>query len=172
MAYRDRTKRLCLDAMMLGVSMLLSYLEVILPLSALVPLPGFKLGLCNIVITLAFVTVSPLDAAVISFCRICLMGMLFGNISGFIFSLCGGALSYIGLWLFAKLGRKFFSMIGISVGCAALHNMGQLIAASFLFGSEVILGYLPILLVASLIFGTVTGILLELILPRFLKIKI
>ncbi len=167
MAYRDNIRRLCLNAMLLGVTLLLSYLEAILPLTVWLPLPGFKLGLCNILITLAFVTLSPSDAAVISFSRIVIMGILFGNASSFTFSLCGGILSYAGLWLLAKVGRRCFSMIGVSMGCAALHNIGQLLAAAVWMGSEVVLGYLPMLLVAALLFGAVTGILLQLLLPRF-----
>ncbi len=170
MAYRDKIRRLCLDAMLLSISLLLSYIEAVLPLTVWLPLPGFKLGLANIIITLVFVTISPFDAALISFCRVSVMGILFGNISSFLFSLCGAALSYLGLWLLARAARRAFSILGVSVGCAALHNVGQLFAASLWFGTEVMLGYLPILLIAALIFGTVTGILLEFILPRFIKI--
>ncbi len=170
MAYQDKLRRLCLNAMMLGVSMLLSYLEAILPLTVWIPLPGFKLGLANIVVTLVFAAVSPVDAAIVSLCRISVMGMLFGNVTGFLFSLGGGLLSYLGLWLLVKLGRRWFSMIGVSVGCAALHNLGQLMVAALLFETEVFLGYLPILLIAALIFGAVTGLLLQSIVPRFTRI--
>ncbi len=170
MAYRDKIRRLCRNAMLLGLCLLLSYLEAILPLTVWVPLPGFKLGLSNIIITLAFVAISPWDGAALSLCRIGLMGLLFGNLSSFTFSLCGGILSYLGLWLLARWGKPFFSMIGISVGCAALHNFGQLLAAALWFGTDVILGYLPILLIAALIFGSVTGLLLQLLLPPFQKI--
>lgn len=167
MASRDKTRRLCLDALLLGVSLLLSYLEAILPLTVWLPLPGFKLGLCNIIITLVFVAISPYDSAIISLSRIVIMGILFGNASSLFFSLCGGILSYMGLWLLTRLAGNAFSMIGVSVGCAALHNTGQLLAASILFGTEVILGYLPVLLIAAIIFGTLTGILLQIVLPRF-----
>ncbi len=166
MVSQAKIRRLCFDAMLLAMAMLLSYLEAILPLTFWLPIPGFKLGLANIVITVIFVIISPWDALLVSICRISLMALLFGNISGFIFSLCGGILSYIGLWLLAKAGGRIFSMVGVSVGCAALHNIGQLAAASLWFGTNVILGYLPILLIAALIFGTVTGILLHLLLPR------
>ncbi len=170
MRSRNRIQRVCLDAMLLGMSLLLSYLEAILPLTVWLPLPGFKLGLANILVTLVFVSVSPLDAAVVSVMRISIMGILFGNIASFTFSLCGGLLSYLGLWLLAKALRPAFSMIGISVGCAALHNIGQLIAAAFWFGADAVLGYLPFLLIAALIFGSVTGGLLELAVPRIDKI--
>ncbi len=170
MAYRDKIKRLCVNAMFLGIALALSYLEAVLPLTAWLPLPGFKLGLCNILITLVFVAVSPWDAAIVSICRICIMGILFGNLASFSFSLCGGVLSYLGLWLLARAGKRIFSMIGVSVGCAALHNIGQLIAAAALYGAEVILGYLPMLLLAAVLFGTVTGVLLQLLLPRFAQL--
>ncbi len=155
--------------MFLGVCLLLSYLEAVLPLTVWLPLPGFKLGLSNIVITLIFAAISPWDAGLVSLCRILLMSILFGNLQSFTFSLCGGLLAYLGLWLLTK--RRFFSMVGVCVGCAALHNLGQLLAAALWFGSGVILGYLPMLLIASLLFGFVTGLLLQLLLPRFQKIK-
>lgn len=167
----DKTRRLCLDAMLLGIALLLSYLEAVLPLTVWLPLPGFKFGLANIMITLVFVTISPRDAALLSLCRISMMGLLFGNAASFSFSLCGALLSYAGLWLFAHIGRRYFGMVGISVGCAALHNIGQLFAAALWFGTEVIFGYLPMLLIAALLFGTITGILLTLILPRFTKLQ-
>ena len=167
MVLRGKIKRLCLDAVLLSLSLVLSYLEAILPITLLIPLPGFKLGLANIIVTMAFVTVSPYDAAAISLCRICIMALLFGNAQSFFFSLCGGLLSYAGLWLLVRLGKRFFSIVGVSVGCAALHNLGQLTAAAILFTTDVILGYLPALLIAALIFGSLTGMLLKLILPRF-----
>ena len=175
MAYPGKShsfvRMLCVDAMLLGVAMLLSYLEAVLPLALWIPLPGFKLGLCNVLITFAFVAISPRDAACISGCRILLMGLLFGNATAFLFSLCGGALAYGGLWIFARMGKRCFSLIGVSVGCAALHNLGQLLAAAAVFGTSVFLSYLPILIFAAIVFGTVTGVILEICLPRFDRVK-
>ncbi len=171
MLYRSKIYRICLNAMLLGLSLVLSYLEAVLPLTVWIPLPGFKLGLCNIMITLIFVTISPVDAAMVSLCRVLIMGMLFGNAASFTFSLSGALLSYLGLWLLARLGNRVFSMVGISVGCAVLHNIGQLIAASAWFGIDAVFGYLPFLMISSLLFGSVTGILLHVIVPRFNKVK-
>ena len=163
--------RLCLDGMLLGAALLLSYLEAILPPLIWIPLPGFKLGLCNVLITVAFLAVSPRDAAAISLCRILLMGWLFGNGMSLIFSLCGGICAYVGLWLFAVAGKRWFGLIGVSVGCAALHQLGQLGAACVLLRTNAVYSYLPALLLSALIFGTVTGILLQLFLPRLEQIK-
>ena len=171
MAYRDKIRRLCRNTMFLALCLLLSYLEAALPLNIWLPLPGFKLGLSNIIITLIFVLFSPWDAMAVSLCRISLMGLLFGNLSSFTFSLCGGVLSYSGLWLLARLGKRIFSMIGVGVGCAALHNLGQLLMAAAWLGMDLILGYLPMLLLAALLFGTASGIMLQILLPRIEKFK-
>lgn len=151
-----RVKRLCLDAMLLGVAMMLSYLEAILPLSAIIPLPGAKLGLANICIMLCFYTVSPLDALTVSLMRISLTALLFGNLNSFAFALTGGMLAYLGMWLCKALGEGV-SFYGISVLCAALHNFGQCLAGSFLLGNTAIFTYLPLLLIFALIFGGING---------------
>ena len=151
-----RVKRLCLDAMLLCVAMMLSYIEAILPLSLILPLPGAKLGLANIAITLCFFMISPLDAGVVSFSRVCLTALLFGNVNSFFFSLAGAFLAYLGM-IFAKALKKHFSFYGICVLCAALHNLGQCIAAMIILDAAGVISYLPLLLIFALIFGLITG---------------
>ena len=68
------------------------------------------------------------DAAAVSFCRILISFLLFGNVTSLLFSLFGSALSHLTLAVLKKhnLGLSF---IGISVLCALSHNAGQLAAA-------------------------------------------
>lgn len=152
----SQVKRLTLDAMLLGVAMMLSYLEAVLPLSLIIPIPGARLGLANVAVTLCFFSVSPVDAAVVSLSRICLTSLLFGNIQSFLFSLFGAVLAYIGMWI-ARSFIKHFSFYGISVLSAALHNLGQCIAAVIVLGTPAVFTYLPVLLICALIFGLITG---------------
>lgn len=151
-----RVKRLSLDAMLLCVAMMLSYLEAILPLSLVIPLPGVKLGLANIAIMLCFYKVSAIDALFVSATRVLLMALLFGNISSLIFSAAGAILAYFGMCL-CKLWGERVSYYGISVLCAAFHNIGQMLAGAFVVESFSILSYLPLLLVFSVAFGLITG---------------
>ena len=60
-----RTRRVAVNAMLCVFAMMLSYLEVLLPLSALIPLPGFRLGLANIAVLVVFCLFSPIDAAIV-----------------------------------------------------------------------------------------------------------
>lgn len=159
------TRRLCVDGICVTVAMMLSYLEVLIPMELFLPLPGFKLGLANTVTLLAFVLLSKRDAAIISALRILLMGILFGSVTSFFFSAMGGFLAYLALLLASVLLRRC-SYWGVSVFAAAAHNLGQLGAAALLFGSTVFLSYLPVLLFAALLSGSLTGLLLNLAVPR------
>ncbi|MBQ9773661.1 MAG: Gx transporter family protein [Clostridia bacterium] len=159
-----RTRRICVNAMLCAVAMLLSYLEALLPLQVL-PIPGFRLGLANVAVVAVFCLLSPLDAAIVSSVRIVLMGLLFGTVTSFYFSLLGGVFSFLMLILLRAVGRRC-SYVGVSVLCAAAHNTGQICAAVTLFGAALIPSYLPLLLFASVIYGGVIGLLLNLLLPR------
>ncbi len=161
----NRVKRVCLDACLVAFAMMLSYLESVLPLQALISLPGFRLGLANVAITLTFCLLSPIDAACVSAIRILLMGLLFGSATSLYFSFLGGLCSYLMLLLLSRIGKKM-SFVGVSVLCAAAHNVGQICAAMTLFGTKLVFSYLPLLLIASVLYGGVVGILLNLLLPR------
>ncbi len=159
-------KRLSYDAVMIAAALVLSYIEHLLPLSFLIPLPGVKLGLSNIVVILAFFALSKLDAAVISFVRITLTSLIFGSFVSFLFSLFGGALAYLAVFaLGGLLKREKISFLGVSCVSAVLHSVGQISAAVIIYTPAAV-SYLPILMLASTVMGTVTGVLLNLIYKR------
>ena len=113
-----------------------------------------------------------LFAAMSSKLRVLIMGLLFGTPVSMMFSFGGALLSFAALALLRGVGGKVFSFVGISVLSAAAHNLGQLICAGVLFGAAAILSYLPFLLIASAVFGTVSGLLLNALLPQLEKIKL
>lgn len=165
---QERTKRLCIDACLVAFAMMLSYLEAVLPLQAIIPLPGFRLGLANIAVMATFCLFSPIDAVCVSAIRILLMGLLFGSATSLYFSALGGLCSFVMLILLRYVGKRF-SFVGASILCAAAHNTGQIIAAMTLFGTEIVFSYLPLLLIASVVYGGVVGLLLNLLIPRLIK---
>ncbi len=159
-------RRLCLNALLLGVALMLSYLEGILPLHLLLPLPGFRFGWAQLAVTLIFFHVGRSDAAAVSFLRVLVMGLLFGNVTSVWFSACGSLLSYVGLLLGQAFLRRQCSYVGLGVLCATLHNVGQILAATVLFGSGIILSYLPVLLLAAVLFGGLGGWMLNIVARR------
>jgi heptaprenyl diphosphate synthase len=154
-AKRGSARWLAYSALLLSLSLLLSYVESLVPLP--LALPGMKLGLANVAVMLAFFHLGKGTGAFISLLRVLLVSLLFGTASSFLFSLCGALLSLLALFLFSLSTR--FGRAGISVGCAALHNVGQLVAGMLLYGPAVF-SYLPFLLLAALVFGALCGVLL------------
>lgn len=162
--------RLCKNAAMLALAMIFSFVEHLVPISLLIPLPGVKLGLANVVITALFFLVSPLDAFVVSAARIGLSALLFGTPVSLMFSAFGGLCAYLFLWICRPFYGRFFSFVGVSVLAATGHHFGQILAAVILFDSGVLLTYLPVLLLAGTVMGSVTGLLLNMMASRLQKL--
>ena len=60
------------------------------------------------------------------------------------------------MWLCSRLPRCF-SIYGVSLIGAAFHNLGQIGAACLLMRSTAVVYYLPLLLYAGLVTGSITG---------------
>ena len=73
-----KTKQLALSAVLVALALGLSYLERFIPLQLLIPLPGVKLGLANIVTMMALYFLSGRIAFSVLVVR-CLLGSLFGK---------------------------------------------------------------------------------------------
>ncbi len=148
------TKKLTRSALLIAAALALSYLERFLPLQLLIPLPGVKLGLANLVSVFALYTLTPCNAFVILILR-CVLGSLFGGLSGLAMSLTGGILAFWTMALAKKL--PLFSIYGVCILGAAAHNLGQVLAASAMMGSFYTFYYLPFLLLTALATGFLTG---------------
>ena len=161
-AMRWTTKNIALCAVLAALALALSTLEGLFPLSLFVPLPGVKLGLANIVTVFALYQLGAGAALAVLVTR-CLLGGLFaGNLSAMLFSMLGGLSAMLVMILLKRLPR--LSVYGVSVGGAAAHNIGQMAAAVITLGSTMVLGYLPFLLLVSLLTGTLTGFVTALLL--------
>lgn len=149
------TKKLALCAVLTALALGLSTLESLFPVSVLVPLPGIKLGLANIVTVFALYRLGDIPALAILIAR-CLLGAMFaGNASALLFSLMGGVLAMLTMIVLRRV--RGLSVYGVSIAGAAAHNIGQICAAMVVLGGTAVLGYLPVLLGVSLITGTLTG---------------
>lgn len=152
---KSKTGQLTLCALLIAVALVLSYMERFFPLQMLIPLPGIKLGLANIVTVMALYFFGEKQAFTILVLR-CVLGSVFGGgISGLAFSLTGGLLAMTMMSVSRRLG--IFSVYGVSILGAAAHNIGQICVAVFLMGSVYVAGYLPYLLVVSVFTGMATG---------------
>lgn len=148
-------RNLALCSLLCAMALALSYMERLLPLQMLVPVPGIKLGLANIVTMFAIYFLGPLPAGGILAARCILSSAFGGGLTGLAFSLTGGMLALAAM-LLAKRAR-FFSVYGVSVCGSAAHVTGQIAAAALLLGSATVIAYLPLLLLSSVVMGFITG---------------
>lgn len=155
----------------MALALVLSLVERMIPLQAAVPIPGVKLGLANVVTLFALTALTAREAAGIVLCRVTLAAIFMGSVTGFLFSLCGGMLSLAVMALLLRWEGRFFSMIGVSVGGAAAHNVGQIGAAVITLGTVDVIGYLPLLLISAVPLGVITGITCSAVLGHLRRIQ-
>lgn len=159
-----KLERLARCAVLTALALALSMVERLLPLAALIPLPGLRLGLANLVTVFALCRLSGREALLILIAR-CLLGAIGGgNLTALAFSLTGGLLA-LGVMVLL-LRCPGLSLVGVSMAGAAAHNIGQIAAAVAVLGSGAPLGYLPPLLLASVVTGAVTGLVSCLLVER------
>lgn len=150
-----KAKDITLSALLVALALALSYMERFIPLGLVIPVPGVKLGLANLVTLVALYRLPKAQTAVILLLR-CVLGSLFGGgITALAFSLAGGFLA-LGVMLLASKA-PFFSIYGVSALGAAAHGAGQIAAAMAVLASPYVLAYLPFLLLTGLACGLLTA---------------
>lgn len=159
------TVKITQTAMVSAVALVLSYIEMSLPDLPFV-LPGMKLGLSNIATMFALSAMSLPSALVVCLTK-ALFVLLMRGFTAFLMSLCGGVLSAVVMYLLMKFKRVGF--VGVGVGGAFSHNLGQILIA-FLFTDSTVFAYFSVLGLASVVTGTVTALAVYLILPKVLSI--
>ncbi len=166
----DRKKRsagqtCALLGMLLALSLLLSYVETLIPFHF--GIPGIKLGLANLVVLVTLYRLGPGDALLVSVARIFLAGFLFGNLASILYSLSGGLLSFLGMLLLKKTGK--LGLLAVSVAGGIFHNLGQVLMAAWVVENMNFLYYMSVLFFAGLITGALIGIVAGEILKRLPK---
>lgn len=133
--------------------------------------PGAKLGLANLITIIAIFTMRKRDSFLLIWLRLILTTLLGGTLSTFLYSMSGALLSYFGMLLVKKLGPKRVSIIGISATGGFMHNVGQLVTASFIAQSWTVMLYLPILSFLGILSGIAIGIAANFLLQRVETLK-
>ncbi len=160
------SRRMAQYGMLCALMMIFGYVEAVFPV--VLPIPGMKLGIANVVLLLSLYTVGVRGAAAVFSARVVLTALLFGNAFSFILSLCGGA---VALGVMALLYRKGKTPLVWESACGGvMHNVGQIAAASVIFKNPDFFLYLPVLTVFGALCGIVTGKLTERLL-NMMKIR-
>ena len=150
-----KAKRIAQLGLLTAIALTIFMIEAQIP--PLVPIPGVKLGLSNIVTVFTVFTIGPGAGVAVLFCRIFLGAVFAGNFSTILYSASGGAcaiLVTIGLRKILKENQLW------AAGClgAMAHSVGQMIAAIAITRTAGLLVYLPVMIVISIFTGLFTGL--------------
>ena len=163
-----KASKLSLAALSVSLAMILSFVESQIP--AFVAIPGVKIGLTNIVVIYALYKLGWKYAAVISFVRVLLVGILFGNGVSIAYSLAGAAVSFVVMVLLMR--AKVFSTAAVSVAGGVMHNMAQIGMACIIMETNLLTYYAPFLLISGTLAGIAIGVISAIMLKRVdIKIK-
>lgn len=152
---RKSTNKLVLLSLFAAAALVLSYIESILP--PLYPsLPGIKMGIANIIVLVSLYIFSFKEVILLSFVKVFVSALLFGNVMAVAYSLGGAVLSLAIMILMKK--SNLFSSVGVSVSGAVSHNVGQTLVAMLIMENVQIGYYMIVLLLTGTIAGILTGI--------------
>ena len=141
-------------ALLTAIALTIFMAEAQLPV---LPIPGVKLGLANIVTVYAMFALGPRDALLVLSSRVFLGAVFSGQMMTLFYSGAGGLLSWSMLALLRRpLGRERIWLA--SPVSALFHNLGQLLAAAGIARSWAVLAYLPYLVLAGCAAGLFTGV--------------
>ncbi len=148
-------KQLTRDALLCAIALTIFMIEAQIP--ALVPIPGVKLGLANIVTVFAIFVYGPKDALAILLVRVVLGSIFSGQITTILYSLAGGLLCFCVVVLIRKILTERQIWVASVVG-AIFHNIGQVLVAMLITSTWRLIVYLPILMVSGILAGLFTGL--------------
>ena len=158
-----KTRKVTLLALLTAIALTIFMVEAQIP--ALVPIPGIKLGLANIVTVFAVFALGPKDACLVLAARIFLGAVFAGNFSTIFYSTAGGALAIAVTIGLRKILTKKQLWVAGALGAVA-HSIGQMTMAVLLTGTPGLIVYLPVMIAVSIVTGTFTGLCAQFLVNR------
>jgi heptaprenyl diphosphate synthase len=163
---KSNTKKLTTLAITVSLALILSFIESRIP--AFVAIPGIKVGLANIAVIFTLYKLGAKEAVGVSIIRVLLVSMLFGSPVSMLYSIAGAVLSLTVMIILKKLTP--LNEITVSICGGIMHNIGQICMASIMLSTNVVIYYLPFLLLSGIIAGVAVGVVSGLLIKK-VKIK-
>ena len=163
---RNNTRRLTQISIIISFALILSFIESRIP--AFVAIPGVKVGLANIAVIFMLYKFGVKEAITVSLVRVFIVALLFGTPVSLFYSISGAVLSFAVMLVLKQLTP--LKEVTVSVAGGVMHNVGQIAAASIMLETNVVLYYLPFLLLSGTVAGIVVGIVAALLIQK-IKIK-
>ena len=158
-----KTKKLTTLALLSAIALTIFVIELQIP--PLVPIPGVKLGLANIVTVFTVFAFRGRDGVAVLFVRIFLGAVFAGNFSTIFYSGAGGACAIaVTIALKRVLTQKQLWVAGCAGAVA--HSVGQMAVAVVMMGTPTIAVYLPVMIAIGIVTGLFTGLCAQFLVNR------
>ena len=158
-----KTRKLTLLSLLTAIALTIFMVEAQIP--ALVPIPGVKMGLSNIVTVFAVFALGPAEGAAVLFVRIFLGAVFAGNFSTIFYSAAGGFCAILVTILLKKILTNKQLWVAGAFGAVA-HSIGQMAMAILISGTPGLVLYLPVMIVISILTGCFTGLCAQFLVNR------
>lgn len=160
--------RVALSGLLTSLMLVFGLIERQFPLP--VPVPGIKLGLANSVLLYSLYMLGIRQSILLMLLKALLSWLIYMNMSAMLYSLAGGILSLLAMILIMRV--KGVSIIGVSAIGAVFFNVGQiLMAVAILHTPQLIVTYLPILMLSGVLTGVLTGVIARMVMKHLKALK-
>ena len=164
-----KAQRIALSGLLTSLMLVFGFIERQFPLP--VPVPGIKLGLANSVLLYALYMLGIRQSFVLMLLKALMSWLIYMNLSAMLYSFAGGVLSLTAMILISRV--KGVSVIGVSALGAVFFNVGQILMAAWILGTpQLIVTYLPILMVSGVLTGILTGVIARLVMKHLHAMKV
>ena len=163
-----KVQQVDLSGLLTSLMLVFGFIERQFPLP--VPVPGIKLGLANSVLLYALYMLGIRQTIVLMLLKSLMSWLIYMNLSAMLYSFAGGVLSVAAMILVSRM--KGVSPIGVSALGAVFFNIGQILMAAWVLGTpQLIVTYLPVLMVSGVLTGILTGVIAKLVMKHLRAMK-
>ena len=163
-----KVQQVALSGLLTSLMLVFGFIERQFPLP--VPVPGIKLGLANSVLLYALYMLGIRQTIVLMLLKSLMSWLIYMNLSAMLYSFTGGVLSVAAMILVSRM--KGVSPIGVSALGAVFFNIGQILMAAWVLGTpQLIVTYLPVLMVSGVLTGILTGMIAKLVMKHLRAMK-
>ena len=158
-----KVQQVALSGLLTSLMLVFGFIERQFPLP--VPVPGIKLGLANSVLLYALYMLGIRQSIVLMLLKSLMSWLIYMNLSAMLYSFAGGVLSLAAMILISRV--KGVSPVGVSALGAVFFNIGQILMAAWVLGTpQLIVTYLPVLMVSGVLTGILTGVIAKLVMKH------
>ena len=160
---KHSAQRVALSGLLTSLMLVLGLIERQFPITAAIP--GVKLGLANSVLLYSLYMLGTRQSIVLMLLKALMSWLIYMNMNAMFYSLAGGVLSLLAMALMKRVAGV--SIIGVSALGAVCFNVGQILMAVWMLHTpQLLVTYLPVLMLSGVVTGVLTGMIARLVMKH------